>query len=195
MKDKKLSPAFLMPLFGFLLWFFAQRLQFFVSIFLPTDYPLLSIFINIFIEESLKLVFVLLSSFILAKLSMPHKTALLAIIAACTFASAENLGYLIAFPDSAVFLRLLYSTPIHCISTVLFVLAAFKKPGGKTIHKIAIAFAIAFLWHSLFNIGAWYLPAKWIVIPASILNTLALSFLFFLTEKTFVSGGYLHGRI
>ena len=87
----------------------------------------------------------------------------LGLVAVTVFAGAENLGYLIAFPESGVLTRLLWSLPVHLVAALTEALGAlclFHWLGGTGKLKRRLAglpiwigtMVLAMAWHLAANL-------------------------------------------
>ncbi|GAB1432216.1 hypothetical protein MASR2M29_08410 [Spirochaetota bacterium] len=197
MNKKSVLLTSLMLPSGLLLWYLARNTEVLAASLMASMPVVMLLFVNIFIEESMRLLFALVFALAIKKLALPAKSGLWAVMAAASFAAMENISYLLAFPDAKLFLRILYSVPIHTNAAALYALSiAWTPKSAKALKRpVLAAFALACFWHYLFNIGAWYLPFKLVILPGFVLNTAATLALLLLLELIFVSGGYLYGRL
>lgn len=123
----------------------------------------------------------------------------LGLVAVCSFAAAENLAYLLAFPEGGVLARLFWSLPIHLVSALLEALGALlwlrgphRRPWvGPLAWVVSLAAAVGF------HLGANHLASS--ALPFSLFlsgvivaNALFVALLAVYLRQAYL-GGFLHG--
>ncbi len=129
----------------------------------------------------------------------------LGLVAIAVFAAIENMAYLIAFPESGVLTRLVWSLPVHLVAALaeamgtlfLFRYLSDKAPGwlkkliGTTTWIGSLA--LAMVWH----IGANLLVSGHLTASAFTAGMVTANLLFLVLLSQFLRqaylGGFLHG--
>lgn len=128
----------------------------------------------------------------------------LGLVAVTVFAGAENLAYLIAFPEFGVLGRLLWSLPVHLVAalvealSLLFLLRGWSLETGPRWRLAGCACAVGGLGLA----SAWHATANVLVseplVPGVFTGGVAISLLLFLVllsqfHRRAYLGGFLHG--
>ena len=147
----------------------------------------------VFLEEACKFLLLLGFAFLAPKvgprrrkavpsLPLPVEGLIWGLAAIVVFATAENIAYFAAFPGSGIFLRLVWSEPVHLVSALAEAEAAWllvrmgQGRGGKVGREAAVGrtegaaprppaflalaaraaslLAMAAAWHLVFNLAA-----------------------------------------
>lgn len=137
---------------------------------------------NAGVEEALRLGLAMLLALYVRRAGLEPGAVGLGVLAACSLGALENASYLAAFPTLDAYWRLGYALPIHAGAAALYAIATGdsggrdgeSRPAGKSA-GIAAAFAIAWAWHSAFNIVAALFPFPALPIVGTVVNLIALS--------------------
>jgi hypothetical protein len=128
----------------------------------------------------------------------------LGLVAVAVFIGAENLGYLIAFPESGVLARLLWSLPVHLVAALaealgaLFLLRQLAVKGAIRNRLAGLsawtgALVLAMAWHLTANLLVSHHLEPWTFTAGMVIANLLFLVLLLQFLKQAYLGGFLHG--